>query len=160
VNGTPELRQAIISHVQQRTGRCYADTEITISGGAKQIIYLALAATLNRGDEVIIPAPYWVSYPDLVLANDGDPVIGPRTRWVLLNTPSNPTGAVYPLERLRALPDRRRQRRLQGLRHDRLANWLRDGPRWDHRRDEQAAGTGLNLPVVDQPGCGCGRLGG
>ncbi len=125
VNGTPELRQAIISHVEKRTGIRYGDAEVTVSGGAKQIIYLALAATLNVDDEVIIPAPYWVSYPNMVLANDAKPVIvpcpatggflltpeqldaaiGPRTRWVMLNTPGNPTGASYSPGQLRALAD-------------------------------------------------------
>jgi aspartate aminotransferase len=125
VNGTPELRRAIIEHVRRRTGIGYGDAEVSVSGGAKQVIYLALAATVDRGAEVIIPAPYWVSYPDMVLANDGKPVIvpcpaadgflltpealddaiGPRTRWVMLNTPSNPTGAVYSAEQLRALAD-------------------------------------------------------
>jgi aspartate aminotransferase len=125
VNGTPELRRAIIEHVGRRTGVGYGDAEVSVSGGAKQVIYLALAATVDRGDEVIIPAPYWVSYPDMVLANDGKPVIvrcpatdgflltpealddaiGPRTRWVMLNTPSNPTGAVYSADQLRALAD-------------------------------------------------------
>jgi aspartate aminotransferase len=125
VNGTPQLRHAIICHVEQRTGIRYGDAEVAVSGGAKQVIYLALAATLDAGDEVIVPAPYWVSYPDMVLANDGTPVIvpcpatedflltpgaleaaiGPRTRWVLLNSPSNPAGAVYSPQQLRALAD-------------------------------------------------------
>ena len=125
VNGTPELRQAVIAHVEKRTGIRYGDAEVTVSGGAKQIIYLALAATLNVDDEVIIPAPYWVSYPNMVLANDAKPVIvpcpatggflltpeqldaaiGPRTRWVMLNTPGNPTGAAYSPGQLRALAD-------------------------------------------------------
>ena len=125
VNGTPQLRRAIIAHLERHTGLRYGDAQVTVSGGAKQVIYLALAATLDDGDEVIIPAPYWVSYPDMVLANDGKPVIvpcpsddgflltpgkldaaiGPRTRWVMLNTPSNPTGAAYSGEQLRALAD-------------------------------------------------------
>jgi aspartate aminotransferase len=125
VNGAPELRQAIISHVGKRTGIRYGDAEVTVSGGAKQIIYLAFAATLDGDAEVIIPAPYWVSYPDMVLANDGKPVIlpcpatdgflltpdkldaaiGPRTRWVMLNTPGNPAGAAYSTGQLRALAD-------------------------------------------------------
>jgi aspartate aminotransferase len=123
VNGTPDLRQAIIAHLEKRTGIRYGDAQITVSSGAKQIIYLALAATLDGEGEVIIPAPYWVSYPDMVLANDGKPVIipcpatdgflltpekldaaiGPRTRWVMLNTPSNPAGAAYSAGQLRAL---------------------------------------------------------
>lgn len=125
VNGTPELRQAIIASLKERTGIRYGDAEIAVSGGAKQIIYVALAATLNHDDEVVIPAPYWLSYPDMVLANDGKPVIvpcpdtqgflltpealdaaiGPRTRWLMLNAPGNPTGAAYTAGQLRALAD-------------------------------------------------------
>ncbi len=115
VTGTPKLQAAILSYVERRTGLRYTPKELTIGGGAKQVIYTALMASLNEGDEVIIPAPYWVSYPDMVLANDGRPVIvpcgeesgfkltpealraaiTPATRWLILNAPSNPTGAVY-----------------------------------------------------------------
>lgn len=115
VNGTPRLRAAIAGRLRQRFGLEYTDAQITVGGGAKQVIFLALMATLNEGDEVIVPAPYWVSYPDMVLANDGTPVIvdcpeadgfkltphrlrqalTDRTRWVVLNTPGNPTGAAY-----------------------------------------------------------------
>jgi aspartate aminotransferase len=115
VNGTPALRQAILADFKRRLGLEYADNEIGVGGGAKQILFLALMASVEEGAEVIIPAPYWVSYPDMVIANDGKPVIvacshnvgfkltpaaleaaiTPRTRWVILNTPSNPTGAAY-----------------------------------------------------------------
>ncbi|ALE07403.1 aspartate aminotransferase [Arthrobacter sp. ERGS1:01] len=125
VSGTPELQAAIIGRLERHTGINYAANEITIGGGAKQVIFMALMATLDAGDEVIIPAPYWVSYPDMVLANEGTPVIvagteetgfkltpaalrnavTARTRWIILNSPSNPTGAVYTRPELRALAD-------------------------------------------------------
>ena len=123
VSGTPELQQAILGRLERHTGISYAPNEITIGGGAKQVIFIALMATLDAGDEVVIPSPYWVSYPDMVLANDGTPVIvacteetgfkltpaalresvTARTRWIILNSPSNPTGAVYSRAELRAL---------------------------------------------------------
>ncbi|WP_336853693.1 aspartate transaminase [Sinomonas albida] len=123
VTGTPELRSAILRHAERRTGIAYGSGEITIAGGAKQVIFTAFMASLNGGDEVIVPAPYWVSYPDMVLANDGTPVIvacgdevgfkltpealaraiTPATKWLILNTPSNPTGAVYSRTELEAL---------------------------------------------------------
>jgi aspartate aminotransferase len=123
VTGTPELQKAILQTLQRKTGQQYTPAEITIGGGGKQVIFTAFMATLDQGDEVVIPAPYWVSYPDMVLANEGSPVIVPcgeatgfkltpealagalteRTRWVILNTPSNPTGAVYSREELAGL---------------------------------------------------------
>ncbi|MER5518593.1 aspartate transaminase [Streptomyces sp. NPDC002763] len=125
VNGTPELRAAIAGKLTHRHGLAYAPDRITVGGGAKQIIFLALMATLDAGDEVIVPAPYWVSYPDMVLANDGTPVVVPcpesdgfkltpdrlesaitdATRWLILNAPNNPTGAAYTPAELRALAD-------------------------------------------------------
>jgi aspartate aminotransferase len=125
VTGTPALQQAILQTLELRTGLRYTPAEITIGGGAKQVIFTAFMASLNAGDEVIVPAPYWVSYPDMVLANDGTPVLVPcgedsgfkltpealagaitgRTKWVILNAPSNPTGAVYSRPELRALAD-------------------------------------------------------
>ncbi|MFJ5223318.1 aspartate transaminase [Streptomyces sp. NPDC088400] len=125
VNGTPALRDAIVARLAQHTGITYGTDRITVGGGAKQIIFLALMATVDTGTEVIIPAPYWVSYPDMCRANDGEPVIVPcpredgfkltperlseaitdRTRWLILNTPSNPTGAAYTESELRALAD-------------------------------------------------------
>ena len=125
VNGIPELRTAISDRLFRRHGLRYPAGQITVGGGGKQVIFLALMATLDAPGEVIIPAPYWVSYPDMVLANDGTPVIvdcpeadgfklTPRrleaaitadTRWLILNTPSNPTGAAYTAEELRGLAD-------------------------------------------------------
>ena len=121
--GTVDLRQAIAAKLERDSGLSYALNEIFATAGAKSAIYSALAATLEPGDEVIIPAPYWVSYPDMTLACDGKPVtvtcpedhgfkltadqlkaaITPRTRWLLLNSPSNPTGASYTLAEYRAL---------------------------------------------------------
>ena len=115
VNGIPALRDAITARAASRTGIQYADNQITVGGGAKQVIFLALMATVEAGVEVIVPAPYWVSYPDMVLAHDGTPVIvqckesdnflmtaealaatiTPNTKWVILNAPGNPTGSVY-----------------------------------------------------------------
>jgi len=123
VNGTASLRQAIIGDYKRRLGLEYSDNEICVGGGAKQILFLALMASVEEGAEVIIPAPYWVSYPDMVIANDGKPVIvrcsenqgfkltaealeaaiAPKTRWLILNAPSNPTGAAYSRSDLEAL---------------------------------------------------------
>ncbi|MFD0046894.1 aspartate transaminase [Pseudarthrobacter scleromae] len=125
VTGTPALQKAILQTLELRTGLHYTPAEVTIGGGAKQVIFTAFMASLDAGDEVIVPAPYWVSYPDMVLANDGTPVVVPcgedsgfkltpealagaitgRTKWVILNAPSNPTGAVYSRAELRALAD-------------------------------------------------------
>lgn len=123
VAGTPALQAAIIHSMESRTGVRYTPDRITIGGGAKQVIFTAFMASLGEGDEVVIPAPYWVSYPDMVLANEGMPVIvecgedtgfkltpeslanalTDRSKWLILNTPSNPTGAVYSAEELRGL---------------------------------------------------------
>ncbi|MGL5733710.1 MAG: aminotransferase class I/II-fold pyridoxal phosphate-dependent enzyme, partial [Beijerinckiaceae bacterium] len=123
VNGTPALRKAIAATHARLTGQSCADNQITIGGGAKQVIFLAFMASLDAGDEVIIPAPYWVSYPDMVLANEGTPVIvasreadgfkaGPeaienaitaRTKWLVLNIPGNPSGASYSANEWQAL---------------------------------------------------------
>lgn len=123
VNGTVALRKAIIADYKRRLRLDYADNEICVGGGAKQILFLALMASVEEGAEVIIPAPYWVSYPDMVIANDGQPVIvrcsenqgfklttealeaaiTPKTRWLILNAPSNPTGAAYSREDLEAI---------------------------------------------------------
>lgn len=125
VNGTPALRKAIIGDFQRRLGLDYAENEICVGGGAKQILFLALMASVENGAEVIVPAPYWVSYPDMVIANDGTPVIvpcpqeqgfkltpgaleaaiTPKTLWLILNAPSNPTGAAYSRAELEALGD-------------------------------------------------------
>jgi aspartate aminotransferase len=123
--GTVELRQAIVAKLERENGLRYAMNEIIATSGAKSAIYNAFAITLEPGDEVIIPAPYWVSYPDMVLACEGTPVtvacpeangfkltpaqleaaITPRTRWLLINSPSNPTGASYTADEYRALAE-------------------------------------------------------
>ncbi len=123
--GTPELRQAIVDKLARENGLSYTAAHVLVTSGAKSAIFNAFAATLGAGDEVLIPAPYWVSYPDMVLACEGEPVtlacpehngfkltpaqlreaITERTRWLLLNSPSNPTGASYSHAELRALAD-------------------------------------------------------
>ena len=114
--GTVELREAIVAKLERENGLRYAMNEIIATSGAKSAIYNAFAITLEPGDEVIIPAPYWVSYPDMVLAcpeSQGfklapaqlEAAITPRTRWLLLNSPSNPTGASYTAQEYRALAE-------------------------------------------------------
>jgi aspartate aminotransferase len=125
VDGTPELKAAVAGKFARENGLDYAVEEISVGTGGKQIIYNALMATLDPGDEVIIPAPYWVSYPDMTLlaggtpmfvscpeqtgfklrAEDLDEAITPRTKWVILNSPNNPSGAAYGAAELRALTD-------------------------------------------------------
>ncbi|MDG6094878.1 pyridoxal phosphate-dependent aminotransferase [Acetobacter sp. AN02] len=125
VAGTPELRRAIAERFRLDSGLDYSPEEIIVSTGGKQVIYNAMTATLNAGDEVVIPSPCWVSYPDIVSLADGTPVvvpcqaengfrltaeqleaaITPRTRWFMLNSPCNPTGAAYSEEHLRPLCD-------------------------------------------------------
>lgn len=115
LDGTPELKSAIRAKFQRDNGVEFAEDEITVSAGAKQVLYNAMMASLDPGDEVIISTPFWVSYADIVLIAGGKPVlvpcseangfrltagdfeaaITPRTRWVILNSPSNPTGAAY-----------------------------------------------------------------
>ncbi len=124
-DGMPELKQAIRAKFRRENGLDYSPSEITVGAGGKQILYNAFMATLNPGDEVIIPAPYWVSYPDMVLLAGGKPVISrthvdtgyrltpdqlesaitPNTKWLILNSPSNPTGAGYSPERIKGLTD-------------------------------------------------------
>lgn len=123
VAGTPALRQAICAKFKRDNGLDYKPEQITVGCGGKQTLFNALLATLDPGDEVIIPAPYWVSYPDMVLLAEGQPVIVPcpaegrfklhpdaleqaitrRTKWVILNSPSNPSGAAYTEDELRLL---------------------------------------------------------
>jgi len=123
VNGIPALRKAIVERVASRTGVRYDLSQVSVGGGAKQVIFLALMATVEEGTEVIVPSPYWVSYPEMVLAHGGTPIvidcaeeegflltaaqleqaISPATRWLILNAPGNPTGAVYTAERLAEL---------------------------------------------------------
>lgn len=123
VDGTPELKAAIVAKFARENGLTYTAAQVHVASGGKPVIYNALVATLNAGDEVIVPAPYWVSYPDMVLLAGGEPVfvtgeesdgfklrpevleaaITPRTRWLILNSPSNPTGAAYTRSELEAL---------------------------------------------------------
>ncbi len=125
VDGIPELKQAISDKFRRENGLEYATDQITVGTGGKQVLFNALMATLNPGDEVIIPAPYWVSYPDMVKLAGGEPVaveatlengfrltaaqleaaITPNTKWLIFNSPSNPTGAGYSPEQLKALTD-------------------------------------------------------
>ena len=120
---TPDLQQAIQKKFKQDNGLDYDLSNITVGVGGKHIIYNAFSATINSGDEVIIPAPYWVSYPDIVILNDGVPVvvkcgeesgfklnpenleknITKKTKWLMLNSPSNPTGSLYTKQELIAL---------------------------------------------------------
>jgi aspartate aminotransferase len=125
VAGTPALKKAVSDKFKRENGLEYAPNQIVVGCGAKQVIFNALLATLNAGDEVVIPAPYWVSYPDMVLFAEGTPVVAPcreeegfkltpaalekaitpKTKWLILNSPSNPTGAAYSEKELRALAD-------------------------------------------------------
>ena len=125
VDGIAELKQAICKKFERENGLSYKPSQVSVGTGGKQILYNALMATLNPGDEVIIPAPYWVSYPDMVLLAGGTPVIAtatietnfkltpealeaaitPKTKWFIFNSPSNPTGAGYTRAELKALTD-------------------------------------------------------
>ena len=115
VDGTPDLKKAIVAKFKRENNLRYSSDQITVGTGGKQVIYNAFMATLNKGDEVIIPAPFWVSYPDMVLLAGGKPkivkcteqegfkltanklkkAISKKTKWVIINSPSNPTGAGY-----------------------------------------------------------------
>jgi len=125
VDGIPELKAAICGKFLRENGLTYTPSQVSVGTGGKQILYNALMATCNPGDEVIIPAPYWVSYPDMVLLAGGTPVvvecglenafkltpaqleaaITPKTKWFIFNSPSNPTGAGYTRDELKALTD-------------------------------------------------------
>ncbi|MEN8831898.1 MAG: pyridoxal phosphate-dependent aminotransferase [Pacificibacter sp.] len=125
VDGIIELKQAICAKLKRDNGLDYEPKQVSVSSGGKQVLYNALIATCNPGDEVIIPAPYWVSYPDMVLLAGGTPVavegtlannfkitaeqleaaITPKTKWLIFNSPSNPTGAGYSHDELKALTD-------------------------------------------------------
>jgi aspartate aminotransferase len=125
VSGTPALRKAVAAKFKRDSGIDYKPEEIIISTGGKQVIFNAMLATVNPGDEVIIPSPCWVSYPDIVTLAEGKPVIvpcgqnngfklraedleaaiTPKTRWLMLNNPCNPTGAAYSAEELRGICD-------------------------------------------------------
>ena len=124
-DGIPELKAAICAKFERENGLSYTPQQVSVGTGGKQILYNALMATLNPGDEVVIPAPYWVSYPDMVLLAGGTPVIAPatlensfkltpeqleaaitpKTKWLIFNSPSNPTGAGYSRAELKALTE-------------------------------------------------------
>jgi aspartate/methionine/tyrosine aminotransferase len=203
VGGIPELKEAIIGKFQRENGLTYKPNQIIVGTGGKQVLYNALMATINPGDEVIIPAPYWVSYPEMVALAGGESVpvvcpassgfklrpddlekaITPKTKWIILCSPSNPTGAAYTRSELKAItdvlvkhpkiwvmtddmyehlvyddfvfatetvrPHADRERRLQGLLHDRLAHRL---CRWPGRTDQGDADDPVAVdlePVVD-----------
>jgi aspartate aminotransferase len=123
VDGTPELKQAILAKFARDNGLSYAENQISVNSGGKHTLFNAFCATIDAGDEVIVPAPYWVSYPDVVEFAGGTPVfiaagadqnykitpaqldaaITAKTKWVVLNSPSNPTGAAYSAAELKAL---------------------------------------------------------
>lgn len=125
VDGIPELKQAIVDKFKRENKLNYTTSQVTVGTGGKQVLFNALMATVNPGDEVIIPAPYWVSYPDIVMLAGGKPVIvqgspdhgfklrasdlekaiTPKTKWVILNSPSNPSGAAYSRAELAALAE-------------------------------------------------------
>ena len=124
-DGTPALKQAVCDKFKRDNNLEYVTSQVTIGTGGKQVLYNALMATLNEGDEVIIPAPYWVSYPDMVLLAEGTPkivecpldknfilqpedlerAITPKTKWIILNSPSNPTGSGYTWDDMKKITD-------------------------------------------------------
>jgi aspartate aminotransferase len=124
-DGRIELKRAIAAKFKRENGLHYETSQITVSSGGKQVLYNAMVATLSPGDEVVIPAPYWVSYPEMVLLCDGEPIsvpcpqnngfklrpedleaaITPKTKWLILNSPSNPTGAAYSESDLKELAE-------------------------------------------------------
>jgi aspartate aminotransferase len=160
VDGIAELKAAICAKFARENGLEYAPAQISVATGGKQILYNALMATLNPGDEVVIPAPYWVSYPDMVLLAGGTPVIAPtsiatgfrltpealeaaitpRTKWLIFNSPSNPTGAGYGREQLQALTD-------VLLRHPHV--WVMSDDMYEHLAFD---GFGFCTPAQVEPG--------
>jgi aspartate aminotransferase len=124
-DGRIELKRAIAAKFKRENALDYETSQITVGSGGKQVLYNALVATVNPGDEVVIPAPYWVSYPEMVLLCEGTPVpvacspnngfkmrpedleaaITPKTKWLILNSPSNPSGAAYSADDLKALAE-------------------------------------------------------
>ncbi|HEY8873214.1 MAG TPA: pyridoxal phosphate-dependent aminotransferase [Stellaceae bacterium] len=142
-DGRIELKQAICGKFKRENGLDYEPSQITVSNGGKQVLYNALVATLSPGDEVVIPAPYWVSYPEMVLLCDGEPVpvscpqnngfklrpedldaaITPKTKWLILNSPSNPSGAGYTEADLKGLAE-------VLLKHDQV--WIMTDDMYEH----------------------------
>ena len=125
VDGIAELKKAIVAKFKRENGLDYKPSQVSVGTGGKQVLFNALVATVNPGDEVIVPAPYWVSYPDIVMLAGGKPVvvqgdpkkgfklqaaalekaITPKTKWLILNSPSNPSGAAYSHSEMKALTD-------------------------------------------------------
>jgi aspartate aminotransferase len=125
VDGIPELKKAICAKFKRENNLDYKPSQVSVGTGGKQVLFNALMATVNPGDEVIVPAPYWVSYPDIVMLAGGKPVIvqgdaakgfklqadalekaiTPKTKWIILNSPSNPSGAAYSHSEMKALTD-------------------------------------------------------
>ena len=125
VDGIAELKKAIVAKFKRENGLDYKPAQVSVGTGGKQVLFNALMATVNPGDEVIVPAPYWVSYPDIVMLAGGQPVvvqgdpskgfklqaadlekaITPKTKWLILNSPSNPSGAAYSRSEMKALTD-------------------------------------------------------
>jgi aspartate aminotransferase len=125
VDGIPELKAAVVAKFKRENGLDYKPSQVSIGTGGKQVLYNALLCTINPGDEVVIPTPCWVSYPDIVILGGGRPVfvptrlddgyrlkpetleraLGPKTKWFIFNAPSNPSGAAYSREQLKALTD-------------------------------------------------------
>jgi aspartate aminotransferase len=142
-DGRIELKRAICGKFKRENGLDYEPSQITVSNGGKQVLYNALVATLSPGDEVVIPAPYWVSYPEMVLLCDGEPVpvscpqnngfklrpedldaaITPKTKWLILNSPSNPSGAAYTASDLKGLAE-------VLLKHDHV--WIMTDDMYEH----------------------------
>jgi aspartate aminotransferase len=143
VDGIPELKQAIANKLKRENGLEYKPSQVSVASGGKQVLYNALVGTINPGDEVVIPAPYWVSYPDIVMLGGGTPVfvettiegnfkvtpealeaaITPKTKWFIFNSPSNPSGAAYSHDDLKKLTD-------VLLRHDHV--WILTDDMYEH----------------------------
>ncbi len=148
VDGTPALKAAIVAKLKRENGLSYTPDQVIVGTGGKQVLYNALMATLNPGDQVVIPAPYWVSYPEMVALAEGEPVaidcpanngfklmpedleqaITPKTKWLILNSPSNPTGAAYTADELKALAEvLRRHPQVHVLTDDMYEHLVYDG---------------------------------
>ncbi len=160
VDGIPELKAAICAKFKRENGLDYKPSQVSVGTGGKQVLYNALLATLNPGDEVIIPAPCWVSYADIVLLGGGKPVfvettaatgyklqgkdleaaITPKTKWMLFNAPSNPTGAAYTHAEVKAITD-------VLMKHKHV--WLLTDDMYEHLLYD---GLKFHTPVAVEPG--------
>jgi aspartate aminotransferase len=150
VDGIPELKAAVAAKFKRENGLDYKPSQVSIGTGGKQVLYNALLCTINPGDEVVIPTPCWVSYPDIVMLGGGRPVfaptrledgyrlkpetleraLGPKTKWFIFNAPSNPSGAAYSREQLKALTDvlmKAKNRHVWVLTDDMYEHLLYDG---------------------------------